>query len=60
MWQPRLPVHSHALGAYWTGNPSPTVADVQELAHSSTEGYDLTDAMFQSGIIFLEHLLATR
>ena len=50
-------VHSHALGAYGTGNPSPTVADVQGWL-TQARGLSLTDAMFQSGITFLEHLLA--
>ena len=51
-------VHSHALGAYGTGNPSPTVTDVQGWL-TQARGLSLTDAMFQSGITFLEHLLAT-
>ena len=51
-------VHSHALGAYGTGNPSPTVTDVQGWL-TQAHGLNLTDATFQSGITFLEHLLAT-
>ena len=50
-------VHSHALGAYGTGNPSPTAEDVQGWL-TQAHGLNLTDAMFQRGIIFLEHLLA--
>ena len=49
-------VHFHALGAYGTGNPSPTAADVQGWL-TQAYGLDRTDAPFQRGLVFLEHLL---
>ena len=45
-------VHFHALGAYGTGNPSPTAADVQGWL-TQAYGLDRTDAPFQRGMDLL-------
>ena len=51
-------LQTQVLGLYGTGNPSPTVADVQGWL-TQARGLDLTDTALQRGIVVLEHLLAT-
>ena len=51
-------LHAQVLGSYGTGDPSPTAADVEGWL-TQARNLNRTDATFQRGIIFLEHLLAT-
>ena len=51
-------VHSYTLGTYGTVTPSPTVENVQGWL-TQARWLNRTNARFQRGIVFLEHLLAT-
>ena len=50
-------LQTQVLGSYGTGNPSPTVADVQRWL-TQARGLDLTDVTVRRGIMVLELLLS--